>query len=68
MMRSNFKITRPEIVDFTLTITMSLEDWMALKGQFNTAAHPAGKLKDAIYDMVQQADKFFIPKKETKEH
>jgi len=71
-MNSNFKITNPKGTNFTLTVTMSLEEWIKLQDQLNSTtypgSHPACSIVRVIYDMVQQADKFFIPKKETKEN
>jgi hypothetical protein len=54
-MRGTFKIEKPEDIDLTLTVTMSLREWRVLKDQM-TSDHPSWKLRGLIGDAVRKAE------------
>ena len=58
-MKTSLKIEHPGSIDFTMTITMPLSDWVRLQEQLNTTAYPASKLSEHIGSIVSKARKEF---------
>lgn len=59
-----YRTEKPEKMDFTLTITMSLGEWQQIAEQMINGKWPTCDLKNAIQDVVYQANKTFAPKVE----
>ena len=57
-MEANFKATDADEMSFTLTVTMKLKEWKALKEQVRQD-YPGWKLRGAIVNMVDAAQKHF---------
>lgn len=68
-MDAKIAVTNPQSVKFTLTITMSLEDWILVKSRLESvpSSWAGHQIISAIRDMVCQASKSFWPKLEDKE-
>jgi len=58
--RGTFQITHPSKIDMTLTITMSVAEWMIVKQKL-AASDSNGEwyLDAAIADMIEKANKEF---------
>lgn len=65
-MRTHLQATRPEEIEFSLTVTMSLKDWRTVQGQLSKA-WPSWELSSAITQMVTEAERRFYPRAETTE-
>jgi len=61
-MRGRFEATQPEKAQYTMQLTMSLEEWIKLKDQLSTDAWPGSDLCWTINDMVSQAHRTYFPK------
>jgi len=61
-MKSKFKAINPDEIEMELTISMSLKDWVELRGQVAKQGHPAWKLIMVITEMVAYANQHFYPK------
>lgn len=61
MAKYSMRAEIPSEVRFTLTMTMSLEDWVKLGRAFGNVQYQHGveSLKQAISDMVRQAEARF---------
>lgn len=59
-MKKKMKVTAPDSVDFTLSVTMPLREWRELAGQLSER-WPSWELSRAINDMVRQATREFVP-------
>jgi hypothetical protein len=53
-MKATFRLTEPKKVEATLSITMPLEDWEALRAQL-PVAWPSWKLSSVIDHLVTKA-------------
>lgn len=62
-MKTQLHATNPDQIDFTLTITMPLGDWLKLHEQLSDCDYPSWKLGAAITSMVTQAKKAFYEQK-----
>jgi hypothetical protein len=60
-MKTTFTTTKPDDIEMTLTVTMSLKHWNDLRALL-PEDWPAWELRGAITDMVVQANKTFYPK------
>ena len=64
-MGSRFKAEKPESHQYTMTITMSLEDWMQVRdelcGAKGYSGFPSSKVVRLIDDMTSQAKKIYWP-------
>jgi len=58
-MKAVFEASSPDDISFTLTLTMSLKDWVDIKNQLGD--YGSCKLKSPITDMVIQAQKTYWP-------
>ena len=58
MMKTSLKCENPDDIEFTMTITMSAEEWERLRDQLVTA-YPSWRLSGAISDLLGQARKIF---------
>lgn len=56
--RISFKAARPAEVEFTLSMTMKLDDWRALRTMVNDN-WPGWELRDAISDLITKAEQQF---------
>lgn len=67
-MGTRFKAENPESHEYTITLTMPLGDWIALRDQLyggkTYASWPSSTLATEITDMVSQAEKIYWPKAE----
>lgn len=54
------RINEPEDVEATLTISMTLKEWIELAEQLSDA-HPSWKLTSAINDVVYKVKGVFVP-------
>lgn len=59
-MKGEFSANNPQDIEFTLTLTMKLKDWLELKKQLTTD-YPSWRVGEEISDMVMQAKKVFYP-------
>lgn len=57
-MRGSFKLSDPDKITSTLTLTMTLKEWKELRTQL-TAAWPAGELSRVIGALVAASEKHF---------
>ena len=64
-MGTRFKAENPEAHEYTMTLTMPLGDWVALRDQLYSGksytAWPGSVLTSHISDMVGQANKIYWP-------
>ncbi len=71
-MKIKFTPTVPEEIEYTMTISMTIKDWIGLKTQLQLSElcteHPACELAYKIRDLVHQADQWFLPKPEPVPH
>ena len=62
-MRYSFSVEKPDEIEFTVTITLKLEQWQEitaqLKGNKDCVPWPASELVKHIYEMVTLAQKDF---------
>ena len=65
-MKTSFGATNANEMEFSMTITMKLKDWMALSKQL-VHEWPSHLLSNEITDMVNQASSRFYPQLEDKE-
>lgn len=62
-----FEAAEPDDINFTLTITLPLKEWNKIRQELRTNMHHGPhKLREAIYDILQQARKTFYPKENDK--
>lgn len=59
-MKAMFTPLEPEKIEYTLTMTMSLKDWLDLSSQLSEK-YPSWKLSGVISDMAYQAKSKFVP-------
>jgi len=59
-MRTKLFANKPNNIEFTLQITMTLEKWRALQATL-TSTWPAWELSSKITQMVMQAEEAFEP-------
>jgi hypothetical protein len=64
MMLNTFKVEEPGKIKFTLTMTMTLDEWKELAGQLQRQ-WPSSQLSDEISSMSSQANCTFYPKGES---
>ena len=64
-MGTRFKAEKPGTHEYTMVMTMDLDDWRQLRDQLCGdkiyAPWPASNLTSAITDMVSQAEKIYWP-------
>lgn len=62
-MKASMKLTKPDEVEATISLTMTLEQWKLLRVSVSAdqSYEPGGKLRQAIDDLVRQATKAFYP-------
>jgi hypothetical protein len=64
-MKARFTPTEPGQIEFSMTITMTVQEWSLLKQQLDTGndlrCSPTCSLVYHIRDLVTQAEKFFLP-------
>lgn len=63
-MRCRLKCEEPNKIDFTLTITMSAENWEKLRDQMKDSQYswPMSDLSRQINELLGQARKIYWPK------
>ena len=59
-LKASFTAQEPGQIEYTLTMTMRLDEWAQLSGQLSEK-YPSWKLSSVISDMVYQAKSKFIP-------
>lgn len=58
--RGNFSLTNPDTVNMTLTITMSVKEWKAIKERLRPSTTDADwQLDDSIRSMIEKANAEF---------
>jgi hypothetical protein len=57
-MKARMKVEKPEDIEATITITMRLSEWEALRDQL-VAKYPSWKLSGVIDDLLSQGRKIF---------
>lgn len=57
--RGTFKLSNPLKVEMTLTITMSMEEWTAIKAKLNRSNDAEWALDDSIGQMLDKANQHF---------
>lgn len=57
-MRARLKIEKPEDIEATITMTMTLQEWELLRDQLKQA-HPSWRLASVIDDLLSQGRKVF---------
>lgn len=62
-MKAALRLTNPDAVEATISLTMTLEQWKILRVSLASDQHyePGGKLRQAIDDLVRQATRAFFP-------
>ncbi len=62
-MKASMKLTKPDDVEATISLTMTLEQWKLLRVSVSDDPHyqPGGKLRATIDDLVSQATRAFFP-------
>jgi hypothetical protein len=58
--KSELSVTNPNEIEFTLTITMTLEEWRKLRDELGHR-WPASDLASDIGDMIIKANQSFTP-------
>ncbi len=58
-MIATFKIDKPDTLEATMFMTMTVGEWRKLKKQLDDHGWPASDLGSAIFDLVQKAEKHF---------
>lgn len=62
-MKASYKIDLPKLATATLTITMTVEDWIYLRDRLNEHPQPhnwaMGNLRNAINETISGAEKHF---------
>lgn len=58
-MKTTFRLNNADDMEATLTATMTLGQWKALRAQLPVAAWPGTDLRAAIYDLIVKADQTF---------
>lgn len=59
-MRTKLYTTKPDDIEFTLQVTMSLKHWKELRDAIK-AQWPGWDFRAKITDMIYAADKVFVP-------
>lgn len=67
-MSAEFCIDDPNKVKFTLSVTLELHEWMAIRQKLRASQYewPAPALVVPIEDMIRQAERTFYPAPEAK--
>ena len=66
-MEAKFKVTKPENIEFSLTMTLPLSEWQTIKDQLRVDyKYPYNKLTSAVSSMVLQATATFYPERDKK--
>ena len=60
-MRADFSATKPKEHEYTMSVTMTIEDWMCLRRGMSGDTYVASRFREAISDMVHQAEKTYWP-------
>lgn len=62
-MKADLKLTRPDDVEATISMTMTLGEWKVLRAALAEEKHyePGGRLKTVIEDLIRQASRVFYP-------
>lgn len=58
-MRTVFKLQQPDTIEATMTITMPLNEWKALRTELS-GRWPSSRLSDQIDVMVSKAEQIFV--------
>jgi len=58
-LKSNFGITKPDSIECTMELTMTLEAWKVLSKNMSGASDSVYDLKSSIRKLVAQAEKTF---------
>lgn len=56
--------SKPDAIEFTLSITMTLGEWKELREEVDSKKHTGWKLRAEISDMIQMAQTKFYPRTE----
>jgi len=56
----NFKAEKPDAIEFTLTVTMTLGEWKKVKEALGKTSH-GGDIYDSIEEMITKAERTFYP-------
>ncbi len=62
MVKATFALAKPAEAEATIRLTMTIAEWKALRAEVDEQAQwhtPAGKLRSAIRDLVNMAEKHF---------
>ncbi len=62
-MKATMRLTKPDDVEATISLTMTLAQWKELRIPLaeDKNYRPGGKLREAIDDLVRQATRAFCP-------
>lgn len=62
-MKATLRLAKPEDVEATISLTMTLAQWKLLRVSVSADAfhEPGGTLRGAIDDLVRQATRAFFP-------
>lgn len=62
-MKADLKLTRPDDIEATITMTMTLGQWKLLRAALAEEKHyePGGRLNTVIEDLIRQASRVFYP-------
>ena len=62
-MKATIRLAKPEDVEATISLTMTLLQWKELRTSIaeDKLYEPGGKLREAIDDLVRQATRVFFP-------
>jgi|GEM_PF-4772467 Phosphodiesterase/alkaline phosphatase D len=58
---NTFKAADPDKIKFILSLTMTLEEWRMIRDQIKTSVWPAGRVREEILSMIEQAEKTYYP-------
>lgn len=58
-MKATYQMENPDKANFTLKVTMGLEDWKRFQKQIPGSGYPGWKISGTISDMIVAAHKHF---------
>lgn len=62
-LRATFQLTNPDTAEASMTITMPVGDWKALRQQLadtkNSMSFPACRLREMVADLIRGAEESF---------
>lgn len=65
-MKARFKMENPKDAEYTMTLTMTANEWEKLRNQL-VEKWPSGSLSSAISDLLEQARRIFWAEPEVEE-